>query len=157
MVNSHPLTPTSAHRYFSVRTAGFEPTISSSPNWRDNQTSLRSDASNPYGSRTHLSADQRCASVPEERYPAPIDERAVLSCCCVRAPYTQWAHEALESSSPALQAGARPSQLPVRVLLLDESTKKARCRWDTGLCVIRKSTAECHKRNGRDGAIFACS
>ena len=65
--------------------------------------------------------------------------------------------EALESSSPALQAGARPSQLPVRVVSLDESTKKARCRDDTGLCVIRKTTAECHKRNGCEGSVFACS
>ena len=67
----------------SVRTVGFEPTISSSPNWRDNQTSLRSDdVSSPYGNRTHLSA-------LKERYPAPIDERAVL-CRCVRVPFTQW-------------------------------------------------------------------
>ena len=66
----------------SVRTVGFEPTISSSPNWRDNQTSLRSDCSSPYGNRTHLSA-------LKERYPAPIDERAVL-CRCVRVPFTQW-------------------------------------------------------------------
>ena len=69
--------------------------------------------------------------------------------------------EALESSSPALQAGARPSQLPVRVVFLDPccgtGTKKARCRVDTGLCVIRKSTAECHKRNGCMGSVFACS
>ena len=65
--------------------------------------------------------------------------------------------EALESSSPGLQPGARPSQLPVRLVVLDESTKKARCRDDTGLCVIRKSTAECHNRNGCDGSIFACS
>ena len=73
----------------SVRTVGFEPRAptrsvgrSSSPNWRDNQTSLRSDVSSPYGSRTHLSA-------LKERYPAPIDERAVL-CCCERVPFTQW-------------------------------------------------------------------
>ena len=69
--------------FHSVRTVGFEPTISSPPNWRDNQTSLRSGASSPYGSRTHLSA-------LKERYPAPIDERAVLSCCFVRVPFTQW-------------------------------------------------------------------
>ena len=69
--------------FHSVRTVGFEPTISSSPNWRDNQTSLRSDdVSSPYGNRTHLSA-------LKERYPAPIDERAVL-CRCVRVPFTQW-------------------------------------------------------------------
>ena len=64
----------------------------------------------------------------EERYPVPIDERAVL-CCCARVPFTQWTHEALESSSPALQAGAGhrraalvASQLPVRVLLLGQSS-----------------------------------
>ncbi len=66
----------------SVRTVGFEPTISSSPNWRDNQASLRSDVSSPYGNRTHLSA-------LKERYPAPIDERAML-CRCGRVPFTQW-------------------------------------------------------------------
>ena len=55
---------------YSVRTVGFEPTISSPPNWRDNQTSLRSVGSSPYGSRTHLPALKK-------RYPVPIDERAV--------------------------------------------------------------------------------
>ena len=52
------------------------------PELRDSQTSLRSDVSSPYGNRTHLSA-------LKERYPAPIDERAVL-CCCMRVPFTQW-------------------------------------------------------------------
>ena len=65
-----------------IRTVGFEPTISSPPNWRDNQTSLRFDVSSPYGNRTHLSA-------LKERYPAPIDERVML-CRCVRVPFTQW-------------------------------------------------------------------
>ena len=89
----------------------------------------------------------------KEWYPVPIDERTV-SCC--------WAHtfhavdwEALESSSPVLQAGARPSQLPIRVLMLLQTTKKARRRGDPGLCVIRKMTAKCHKRNGRTKSVFA--
>ena len=38
--------------------------------------------SSPYGNRTHLSA-------LKERYPAPIDERAML-CHCERVPFTQW-------------------------------------------------------------------
>ncbi len=36
------------------------------------QTSLRSESSSPYGNRTHLSA-------LKERYPSPIDERAVVN------------------------------------------------------------------------------
>ena len=79
----------------------------------------------------------------------------VVSLCARTFHAVDW--EALESSSPGLQPGARPSQLPVRLVVLDESTKKARCRDDTGLCVIRKTTAECHKRNGCDGSKFACS
>jgi hypothetical protein len=59
----------------SVRTAGFEPAISRSPTWRDNQASPRSDrvhvVSSPYGNRTHLAA-------LKGRYPVPIDERAML-------------------------------------------------------------------------------
>ena len=89
-------------------------------------------------------------------YPAPIRRTShVVSLCARTVHAVDW--EALESSSPGLQPGARPSQLPVRLVVLDESTKKARCRDDTGLCVIRKTTAECHKRSGCDGSIFACS
>ena len=84
-----------------------EPTISSSPNWRDNQTSLRSDGQQPVW----------------ESNPSLRVERAV-PCADRRTGHVMslWARtfhavdrEALESSSPALQAGARPSQLPVRV------------------------------------------
>jgi hypothetical protein len=39
----------------------------------------------------------------------------------------------IESSSPRLQRGAGPSQLPTR-----KSNKKARCRCDTGLCSSRR-------------------
>ena len=89
-------------------------------------------------------------------YPAPIDERAML-CRCVRVPFTQWTGR---RSNPRLlgfnQVLDHLSYQSVFVLL-DDSTKKARCRDDTGLCVIRKSTAECHNRNGCDGSIFACS
>lgn len=49
--------------------------------------------------------------------------------------------EALESSSPGLQPGAKPSQLPVqfvclssRAFRLDRTTKKARCRVTPGCC-----------------------
>ena len=108
--------------FHSVRTVGFEPTISSSPNWRDNQTSLRSDVSSPptnlrsVPDRTHLSA-------LKERYPAPIDERAMLCRLCART-FHAVDREALESSSPALQAGARPSQLPVRLFVWMCARKK---------------------------------
>ena len=138
----------------SVRTVGFEPTISSSPNWRDNQASLRSDVSSPYGNRTHLSA-------LKERYPAPIDERAVL-CRCVRLPFTPWTGRRsnprllLFRQAPGTDRTFGRVSATSPCLMLDESTKKARCRDDTGLCVIRKITAECHKRNGCDG-VFACS
>ena len=94
--------------------------------------------------------------MPKERYPAPIDERAML-CRCVRVPFTQWTGR---RSNPRLlgfnQVLDHLSYQSVFVLL-DDSTKKARCRDDTGLCVIRKTTAECHKRNGCDGSKFACS
>ena len=83
------------------------------------------------------------------------DERAML-CRCGRAPFTQWTGR---RSNPRLllfrQALDRLSYRSVSSRW-NESTKKARCRCDTGLCVVRKSTAERHKRNGCDG-IFACS
>ena len=74
-----------------------------------NQASPRSDVSSPYENRTHLSA-------LKERYPVPIDERAVLFRSGARTFYAV-DREALESSSPVLQADARPSQLPVRLLV----------------------------------------
>ena len=70
-----------------------------------------------YGSRTHLSA-------LKERYPEPIDERAVF---CVRFLIRAVGREALESSSAVLQTAAKPSQLPTRGESLPPQ-KKARCR-----------------------------
>jgi hypothetical protein len=94
----------------SVRTAGFEPAISRSPTWRDNQASPRSDhvhvVSSPYGNRTHIAA-------LKGRYPEPIDERAVL-CALVER---KVGREVLEPSSAVLQTAAIPSQLPAQVVV----------------------------------------
>ena len=57
----------------SVRTAGFEPAVSWPPTRRDNQASLRSASSTPYGSRT------RIAGV-KNQHPEPLDERGVSGC-----------------------------------------------------------------------------
>ena len=61
------------------------------------------------GNRTHLSA-------LKGQYPEPIDERAV---CVLRQRGTLSAvgREALESSSAAFQATAKPSQLPTHVFV----------------------------------------
>ena len=94
----------------SVRTAGFEPAISWSPTWRDNQVSPRSDrvhvVSSPYGNRTHLAA-------LKGRYPAPIDERAMLCALAER----KVGREVLEPSSAVLQTAAIPSQLPAQIVV----------------------------------------
>ncbi len=62
--------------------------------------------SGPYGSRTHLPA-------LKERYP-PTDRRTSRG----SAPRAPAGREALESSSPDFQPGARPSQLPTRMALI---------------------------------------
>ena len=57
--------------------------------------------------------------------------------------------EVLESSSPALQTGATPSQLPTQ-------QKKPGVFGDTGLFKSpATSMAECHKRQWRTGRVFA--
>ena len=61
----------------------------------------------------------------------PLDERGMLCAHRVR----KVGREALESSSAVLQTAAIPSQLPALGSGLS-STKKARCRCDTGLCVF---------------------
>ena len=96
-----------------VRTGGFEPPISWSPTRRDNQASLRSASSGPYGSRTRLPGLKgRCPRTDRRTSPR-------------RAPSTQWTHlvrrtfhavgrAVLESASAAFQAAATPSQLPTQ-------------------------------------------
>ncbi len=93
---------------------GLEPTRSCSQGtWACRYPTSRlpspSSVSSSYGSRTHLSG-------LKARYPAPIDERA--ACFTVRAHpgahVERVGREALESSSAAFQAAAKPSQLPAR-------------------------------------------
>jgi len=58
--------------------------------------------------------------------------------------------EALESSSPGLQPGATPSQLPTRIdfrfVISDWETKKARCRWRRALKLSMVWKSRRHKR-----------
>ena len=84
--------------------------------------------------------------------------RVCQSCSCFLLGSAQHCHavdrEALESSSPALQAGAKPSQLPVRLVpAWIVPRKKPRCLGDTGQCVLRKQSAECQKCNERHRAF----
>ena len=83
---------------------------SRSPTWSDDQASPRSDriqvVSSPYGNRTHLAA-------LKGRYPAPIDERAMLCALAER----KVGREVLEPSSAVLQTAAIPSQLPAQVVV----------------------------------------
>ena len=94
-----PYTPSS-----SVRTAGLEPAISCTPSRRDSQTSLRSDFQQLVRESNPLRRLERAAS-------CPVDERAVFGAHAER----QVGREVLESSSPALQTGALPSQLPAQI------------------------------------------
>ena len=100
-------------RLFPVRTAGFEPAISRSPTWRDPRLRhvlikypVGESNPNPTGIRSP-SAD-------------PLDRAR----CARTSSAVGW--EVLEPSSPALQTGATPSQLPAQ-------QKKARRLGDTGL------------------------
>ena len=106
----------------SVRTAGFEPAISWPPTRRDNQASLRSVSSTPWGSRTQ--------ALPGFVIPAPVHRTGHSR--VARVPGAQVDQGALESPSPDFQSGAIPSQLPVQVSCW-APTKKARCLCDTGL------------------------
>lgn len=102
-------------RLFPVRTAGFEPAVSWSPTRRDPRLRhvlieypVGESNPNPTGIRSP-SAD-------------PLDG----ALCAQTSNAVGW--EVLEPSSPALQTGATPSQLPA-------PTKKARRLGDTGLFV----------------------
>ena len=160
-----PTAPLPVVLFIQSERSDFAPAISSSPNWRDNQTSLRSDVSarRPTCGRCRFEPiSLPCSAIYLGEYPASIDERSVL-CRSVRVPFKQWTGR---HSNPRLlgfnQVLDRLSYQSVVVIwgrsFFSMSTKKARRRCDTGLCVIRKSTAECHKRNGCDGSIiFACS
>ena len=106
---------TSARLSSSVRTAGFEPAVSWSPTRRDPRLRhvlieypVGESNPNPTGIRSP-SAD-------------PLDGAR----CARTSSAVGW--EVLEPSSPALQTGATPSQLPA-------PTKKARRLGDTGLFV----------------------
>ena len=101
---------------------------------------LRSPSSSSYGSRTHLSG-------LKGQYPAPIDERAV--CSVMRMP-SAVGREALESSSPGLQPGAKPSQLPTRDSRPAISTKKGPVSLGHRAFKLFAylGLAERHKRNG---------
>ena len=79
------------------------------------------DISSPYGLSLRLESAVSWADRRTGR---------VVVLCAHTSHAVDW--EALESSSPALQAGAIPSQLPVR----GRCNKKTRGRCDTGFCVI---------------------
>ncbi len=90
---------------------------------------------------------------PSKREPPPVlgqnsfeSERhhghVSFKLCAHRVRKVGW--EALESSYAVLQTAAIPSQLPAQILLgrffdRQESTKKARCRYDTGPLCSSKS------------------
>ena len=127
----------------SVRTAGFEPAISWPPTRRDDQASLRSVSvvvSSPYGNRTHLSA-------LKERYPSPIDERAVLCAYTER----KWAGR---RSNPRLRFFRPPlchlSYQPHVFRLLHEKRPDVAVTPGLG-----KASVRCHERKGSYGGRFA--
>ena len=80
---------------------------------RDNQASLRSARSSPYGSRTRLRRLEGAAS-------CPIDERAIsapphaVDTSGQRAPFTQWAGRCSNPRLRLFRPRATPSQLPAQ-------------------------------------------
>ena len=139
----------------SVRTAGFEPTISSSPCWRDNQASPRSDCvvlSSPYGNRTHLSADQ--PPVGARRAVSSADRRTGRLVLLVRAYLSRSGlggarilvcgssdrRYAVSATSPR-----RGGQFPI---------KKPDVAVTPGFAFFAVE-AKCHKRKGCGGSVFA--
>ena len=112
-----------------VGTAGVEPTLSCSQSTRATVT-LHPEISSqvarmgvePISPPTTLGGTRAESSIP-------LDERAVIQ----NLPSV--GREALESSSPGLQPGAIPSQLPTRVL--EQTTKKGPASlWTPGLQVF---------------------
>ena len=81
-----------------------------------------SPTSTPWGNRTRHLRIESPLSCPVRR------TRHI----CV---FLQVAREALESSSPGLQPGAIPSQLPSPNFQMSSLHKKTRCRRDTGQCI----------------------
>jgi hypothetical protein len=107
-----------------------------------NQASLRSVFSDPCGSRTRPPRLERPMTSPEV-------ERAVLGAYLPRRKTGGWRAEFTQRtgrcSNPRLLVFSQ-----VLDHLSYQSTKKARCRCDTGLSVFfgRIGTAKCHVRNG---------
>jgi hypothetical protein len=88
--------------FSSVRTVGFEPTISWTPTRCDNQTSLRSEQV-PRGG-VEPKPDRDSKSQCQFRWTGQV--------VCV--PFTQVGRTVLEPVSPGLQPGALPSKLPTQ-------------------------------------------
>ena len=81
---------------FPVRTGGFEPPVSWSPTRRDNQASLRSALSGPYGNRTHLPGLK-----------GPVSSNRWTNEPSRRAPSTQLIHLVCSHLSRSGSGGAR--------------------------------------------------
>ena len=98
---------------FSVRAVGFEPTVSWPPARRDTRLRYALPSSNdPCGIRTQPGQLEKLATSPEV-------ERAVsvwtyLLCVPANRIVLEVGWKALESFSPGLQPGAKPSQLPAQ-------------------------------------------
>ena len=133
----------------SVRTVGFEPTISWPPARRDTRLRHALPSSiDPCGIRTQPGQLERLATSPEV-------ERAVcggtyLHCVPANRFVLKVGWKALESFSPGLQPGAKPSQLPAHLcsLFACSATKKP-----SVLCV----TPGCLKARGRLKADVTCA
>ncbi len=132
----------------SVRTVGFEPTISWPPARRD--TRLRyalPSPIDPCGIRTQPNQLERLATSPEV-------ERAVCAhSACLRNTglFLEVGWKALESLSPGLQPGAKPSQLPAHLCALlacDETKKPGVLCVTPGFESSRKAQGRCHVRRG---------
>lgn len=119
-------TPTSR---LSVRTVGFEPTISWPPARRDTRLRYALPSSNdPCGIRTQpgqlaVLFSWGLATSPEVERAVCVD---VPSLCSGEPDLLEVGWKALESFSPGLQPGAKPSQLPAHLCVLHafSATKK---------------------------------
>ena len=117
--------PTSRH---SVRTGGIEPPISWPPARCDNQASLRSALSDPYESRTRLPALKGRCPQTDRRTGHLAHIFHAVDALGLRAPFTQWVGRC---SNPRLLVFSQRYTISAT-----DPTKKARCRYDTGLSVF---------------------